>query len=44
MFSRAARHGAAGAAIVFSLVLLSGRAAGPRFFPDDPLTTDNVGC
>jgi len=41
MFSRAARHGAAGAAIVFSLVLLSGRAAGPRFFPDDPLAADN---
>jgi hypothetical protein len=35
------RYSAASAAIGVSLLLLSARAAGPRFYPDDPIATDN---
>src|SRR5688572_21740309 len=35
------RHAAASTAFVVSLALLTVQAAGPRFFPDDPLATDD---
>jgi hypothetical protein len=35
------RHAGAAAAFVVSLVLLNAQAAGPRFFPDDPIATDD---
>jgi hypothetical protein len=35
------RNAGASAAIGLSLLLLSAEAAGPRFYPDDPLTADN---
>src|SRR5262245_36214942 len=35
------RHAGASTAIGLSLLLLSARAAGPRFYADDPLTADN---
>ncbi len=35
------RNAGASAAVGLSLLLLSAEAAGPRFYPDDPLTADN---